>query len=161
MLDTVLEYTVIVFNLLYLILISRKRIAGWFFGILASGIMMYTFLKIHLNAEAFLMLFYIVAGFYGWYSWHKRQPGGSEEKNIQIIEWSLIKHLLFIITCCGLSLLIFLIIQQIPSSEMPLIDSFTTGFAILVTFMVAIKELHNWLYWISKAVKIIFKSRWR
>lgn len=148
MLDTVIEYTAVLCNAIYLILISQKKIVGWIFGVLASALMMYSFLRSGLNAEAFLMLFYIVAGFYGYYSWKKESAVQSKADGIQIVQWSMLKHLLFIVACTALSGLVFLIVNEIPGSEKPLIDSLTTGFAILVTFMVAVKELHNWLYWL-------------
>ena len=156
MLDTVIEYTAVLCNAIYLILISQKKIVGWIFGVLASALTMYYCLRAGLNAEAFLMLFYIGAGFYGYYAWKKKSLETSIDKvhgtdrnpGIQIVQWSLLKHLLFIAACAALSGLVYLIVNEIPGSKKPLLDSFTTGFAILVTFMVAVKELHNWLYWL-------------
>lgn len=148
MLDTVIEYSAVLCNAIYLILISQKKIAGWIFGVLASALMMHSCLRTGLNAEAFLMLFYIGAGLYGYYSWKKESLEETNKDGIEIVQWSMLKHLLFMVACAALSGLVYLIVNEIPGSEKPLIDSLTTGFAILVTFMVAVKELHNWLYWL-------------
>ena len=77
----------------------------------------------------------------GYFTWNKK----SKEK---IKEWSEFKHLIIIILGALFSFIMGFYFFFFIESAMPIIDSITTTFSIIATYMVVKKVLGNWLYWI-------------
>ena len=77
----------------------------------------------------------------GYFTWNKK----SKEK---IKEWSEFKHLIIITLGALFSFIMGFYFFTYTDSVMPIIDSFTTVFSIIATYMVVKKVLGNWLYWI-------------
>jgi len=65
----VLELISTVLLILYVVLIAFEKKIAWPVGILGSILGCYVLYKSQYQAEAFLYLYYVAAGFYGWYVW--------------------------------------------------------------------------------------------
>ncbi len=87
-------------------------------------------------------VFYLFMAFYGYYHWNKK------EQSLQISEWSISKHLFILIVGAILTFLMGFYFVTYTDSKIPIVDSFTTVFSIISTYMVTKKILENWLYWI-------------
>ncbi len=136
----------VAFGIAYVILAARGSIWCWPMGIIASALGVILFLEARIYAEAFLFSYYIIMGFYGWYDW-KQQKGLGDD--LPIATWRLNTHLL--IFGCGLclTLLVAWFLDRFTDAVMPLLDSFTTVFSFIATWMVAKRILENWVYWIA------------
>ncbi len=143
-LPLLLEILAVLFGIAYVILAARQHILCWSMGIIGSLISVYLFIKYaHLYTEAFLYVFYIAAGIYGWINWHKK------ELSKQAYVYPVRTHILYISVGLALSLLLYFCIKYtLPEAQKPLLDSFTTVFSIIATYMAARKWLENWIYWI-------------
>ena len=150
-----LEWTIFALNILYLLLAARSSIWCWSFGILASGLQAYLMLTGQLYSEFVLMLFYIVAGIYGRVHWGRldkdrdNQVDPQEKKDIPITEMTLIQHVLFNLACIGGAFVLYYIVQLSVEAAYPMLDAFTTSYAIFTTWLVTRKVLSNWFYWIT------------
>jgi nicotinamide mononucleotide transporter len=80
--------------------------------------------------------------FYGYYHWNKK------EQSLQIIEWSISKHLFVLIIGAILIFLTGFYFATYTNAKMPIVDSFNAIFSVFATYMIAKKILGNWLYWI-------------
>lgn len=139
-----MEWTAVVFSLIYVFLAARQNIWCWLFGGLASAISVVLFIVVKLYAESFLFLFYVVMSVYGWFQWHK--PGAGPE--MLVVEWSLQKHVWIILISVAAAIGIYLISSAYTDAAKPMLDALTTTFSISATFLVARKVLSNWIYWI-------------
>jgi nicotinamide mononucleotide transporter len=79
---------------------------------------------------------------YGYYNWNKN------DGDLQITQWATGKHLLLILVGAIITFLMGFYFTTYTDSKMPIVDSFTTTFSIIATYMVTKKILENWLYWI-------------
>ena len=79
--------------------------------------------------------------FYGLYNWNKKNE-------TKIVSINAKTHIKLIIIGLLLTFLLGYYLTIYTSAASPLIDSFTTIFSIIGTFMVARKILENWIYWI-------------
>ncbi len=139
------EVGAVLAGIVYVVLAARENIWCWFFGIIGSGLSIYLFLESRLYAEAFLYLYYVAAGFYGWYAWtHGRQPDDS----LAISRWDARRHLICLLGGVVLSLMLALVLRRFTDAQMPILDAHTTIFSFLATFMATRKILENWIYWI-------------
>lgn len=130
--------------IMYVILIALEKKMAWPLGIIGSAIGSYVYYHSQYQAEAFLYLYYIVAGFYGWYVW-----GTKKKEDFKITEWSLTIHAIVLVlgTLLTFGLAKFIAVV-FPDNPRPLVDSFTTLFAFIATYMQIKKVYSNWWYWI-------------
>ncbi len=139
---SIIETIAVILSVLYVILATKQNIWCW----AAAGISVALYIYICFSAELFtetgLQVFYLIMAFYGYYNWTKK------EQNLQITQWSAGKHLTLIITGAIITFLMGFYFATYTSAKMPIVDSFTTVFSVIATYMIAKKVLSNWLYWI-------------
>ena len=141
------EIGAVIFGVIYIVLAARENIWCWLFGILGSALSIYLFFISRLYAESVLYLYYVFAGFYGWWAWiHGRDA--TPDHQMSITTWRLPKHLLTIVTGIALSFLLAEILRRYTDAQLPLLDSHTTVFSFIATYLVTRKVLANWIYWI-------------
>lgn len=134
----------VITGIVYVVLAAKENIWCWFFGIISSLLSIYLFLISKLYAESFLYFYYVLAGIYGWYTWRKR----SDQVSIPISVWTWKTHLIALVVGIVSALLLAALLRQFTDAVLPVVDSFTTVFSFIATYMVARKVLENWLYWI-------------
>ena len=147
---SIIETLAVIFSIIYIILTTKQNIWCW----AAAGISVALYIYICFSAELFpetgLQVFYLIMAFYGYYNWTKK------EQDLQINQWSAEKHLTLIITGAIITFLIGFYFTTYTSAKMPIVDSFTTVFSVIATYMVTKKVLENWLYWIVIDVVSIY-----
>ncbi len=133
------------FGLAYVILAAKKNIWCWIAGIISSFLSVYLFwVYSKLYAEAILYMYYVIAGIVGWVQWSN--PKTDRPFIIKVDSGT---HVFFIVTGAVLSFLLYFLISLIfPDAAKPLIDSFTTVFSFLATWITIRKWISSWIYWI-------------
>ncbi len=144
----VLEVIAVILGMIYVILASRNNIYCWIFGILGSLLSIYLFIEhAQLYAEAFLYSYYVIAGIYGWIVWQKTPDTST------VFQHSLKTHLWIIAGGIAISIGFYFLVSTIfTGAARPLIDSFTTVFSFIATYLTAKKWIGNWIYWIINDV---------
>ena len=139
---SIIESVAVFFSILYVILAAKENILCWGAAAISVTLYIYIFFSVQLYAETGLQVFYLFMAFYGYYNWNKK------EQSLQIIEWNISKHFAVLILGAILTFLMGFYFTTYTNAKMPIVDSFTTVFAIFATYMVVKKILGNWLYWI-------------
>lgn len=93
-------------------------------------------------SEVLLNIFYIFTTFYGWRMWQKKET----EKVTSNLSFQF--HFKWILTGVILTLLLGFLFKNLTEAFKPFIDSFTTSFAIIATFMMIKKISESWLYFV-------------
>ena len=152
LIDTsLLEWAGVIIGTFYLILIARKNRFGWFFAMISTSIYIFLCYQAGLYIESGLQVFYFVIAIYGWLSWNKIP---SEER--LIIRWPLKYHLINILISSAVTVLLGYIMVVFTDQKNPYLDSFSTVFSLVATFMVTQRVLENWIYWIIIDTTLIF-----
>ena len=138
----VIEGAAVFFSIVYVILAAKRNIWCWPFAGISVLLYIYICFNAHLFAETGLQIFYLSMAFYGYYNWNKKK------QSLQISEWSINKHFAVLILGAILTFLMGFYFTTYTNAKMPIVDSFTTVFSIIATYMVTKKILGNWLYWI-------------
>jgi nicotinamide mononucleotide transporter len=141
---SIVEWLGVLSGLIYVILISNKKISAWFFALLSSGIYVYLCYISNLFLETGLQFFYVAMAIYGWLKWKK----DSSENENEIIQWKLKHHLINIFLSGSLTVIIGYIFDNYTSQANPYTDAFSTIFSLVATYMVTKKVLENWIYWV-------------
>ena len=138
---SVTESLAVLFSLLYVILAAKENIWCWGAALISVSLYIYICYTAKLYPETGLQIFYLIMAIIGYFTWNKK----NKEK---IKEWSEFKHLIIIILGALFSFIMGFYFFTYTESAMPIIDSITTTFSIIATYMVVKKVLGNWLYWI-------------
>jgi len=142
--ETYLEYSAVVFGVLYVLLASRSVVWCWPMGIISSALYIYINFTHQLFQDAILQTYYVLAGFYGWWLWSKKE--NAEEKiSINSFSWSQNLKLIF----WGAVLVpVFGFVFAKFGNSLSYFDAAVTIFSFIATWMTTKKILENWLYWI-------------
>jgi len=138
---SIIESVAVLFSVVYVILAAKENIWCWAAAIINVSLYVYIFYTVQLYPETGLQIFYFIMAIVGYYMWNKQDKE-------RIKEWSETKHLLIIFIGAIFTFFMGFYFSTYTDSQMPIIDSFTTVFSIIATYMVIKKVLRNWLYWI-------------
>jgi nicotinamide mononucleotide transporter len=138
-----LEIVAVFFGVLYTVLMAQNKISCWIFGIIGSLLSVYLFVEYaKLYAEAVLYVFYVFAGIYGWVMWK------NQKELAEVYQHKLSTHIKLIIGGTVVSLFLYFGLSYFfKEAEKPLVDSFTTVFSFIATYLMAKKWIENWFYW--------------
>ena len=145
----ILELIGLLCGILYVILAAKENILCWIYGGISVIIFTYIFHMSNLLAESTLQIFYLIMSIYGFWKWNNK-------KHINITSLSYVNHFLIIFTGLLITIIIAFLLINFSNSSSPVIDSFTTSFALITTFLAARKILENWIYWIIIDVTSIY-----
>lgn len=139
-----LEIIAVIFGVVYIFLAAKNKISCWVFGIIGSLLSIYLFIVYaKLYAEAVLYLFYVFAGIYGWITWK------NQKEHQEVYQRLFSIHVIVIGIGTVLSLLLYFSLTYLfEDAQKPLIDSFTTIFSFIATYLTTKKWIENWIYWI-------------
>ncbi|MBI1308151.1 MAG: hypothetical protein GC181_16230 [Bacteroidetes bacterium] len=149
-----LEYSSVVFNLVFIILVIREHILCWLFGILGSLTLAIIWASddVRLYSEGILYLLYALFGVYGWIHWNRKK----DQPKLKVVSKSLQWHSLpFLVAAIGTIVLGF-IMSNYTTASIPWVDATTTSFSLLATWMEARKIIEGWYYWIVLNFASIF-----
>ena len=139
-----LEITAVIFAILYLILAVKQNILCWIAGIISSVLYFFIMQKAELYMEAYLQVFYVVMGIYGWSQW---SASNASNPSFIVNTWSKYQHMIAISIILALSLLSGFLLERYTDAALPFLDAVVSWGAVVATYMVANKLLENWIYW--------------
>tara|TARA_B100000963_G_scaffold160166_2_gene139339 strand:+ start:2073 stop:2672 length:600 start_codon:yes stop_codon:yes gene_type:complete len=138
-----LEASAVVLGLAFIIFIIRRERVGWLFGVVQCILSVLLFAELKLYAEAGLYGLYALFGIYGWWSWSANQGGEVLIGRISLV-------VLMTLSAIGVVLSIGTgyMMRTLTDSPRPFLDSFTSVFGLLATWLEAKQFLEAWHYWI-------------
>jgi nicotinamide mononucleotide transporter len=127
-------------------LLVRQHILNWPLGILNVLLLMVVFWSYGLYADAGLQIVYVVLGLYGWWAW---LYGGARRSRLVVrattrAEW-LGQAVAGVLLTAGL----WLFLDRLTESTVPLADAVTTALSLLATYGQTRKLVENWWLWIA------------
>lgn len=140
-----LESIAVLFSIVYVILVARENIWCWAAAIISVSLYIFICFEAKLYAETGLQVFYLIMAVAGYFLW-KESPN---KQQLNIKELSIVNHVLILFVGIVFTLILGYVLTIYTQAKLPLLDSFTTVFSIIATFMVIKKILENWLYFIA------------
>jgi len=139
------EYIAVALSMAYLLLAIKESLWCWPAAFASTFIYTVMYWNGALLMESLLNLYYMYMAVYGWVIWRR---GLNYKDRLPIVSWSLKKHVVILFTTSLASVVIGFIMTNYTHADFAYLDSFTTCFAVVTTYLVAKKVLENWLYWI-------------
>ena len=140
-----IEITAVILAVFYLILAVKQNILCWICGIISSVLYFFIMRSAGLYMEAYLQIFYIFMGFYGWSQW---KINTSNTSNFVVNTWNKSQHLFATSIVLILSIVSATLLRFFTDAALPFLDALVTWGAVVATYMVAKKLLENWIYWL-------------
>ncbi|MDA9786054.1 nicotinamide riboside transporter PnuC [Gammaproteobacteria bacterium] len=151
--QNLLEITAIIFAILYLLLAVKQNIMCWPAAIISSVLYFFIMEAAGLYMEAYLQVFYVAMGIYGWSRWRRSAINNT---NFVVNTWSKYQHMIAISIILALSLLSGFLLERYTDAALPFFDALATWGAVIATYMVAKQLLENWIYWFVVDATSIF-----
>lgn len=151
--DQTTEIIAVICNLLFTFLYIQSSRWAFFFGIIGPILLGIVLWKKKLLAETALQVAYVSLAIWGFF-----QISPQWEK----IEISASNHFLFILLGFVIVLISGRCLSQWTKADLPYLDSFTTIFALIATFLMMLPSHQAWLYWIiinATSVGLYFYKR--
>lgn len=145
---TIIEAMAVLFGVVYIFLAARENIWCWVAAIISVLLYIYICIKAQLYAETGLQVFYLIMAIYGYYQWHTGGSQRQKKEELPISTWPFAIHMIIIVSGAILVIALGYFLANNTNAKMPYLDSFTTIFSMITTYMVTRKKLENWLYWI-------------
>ncbi|WP_110458114.1 nicotinamide riboside transporter PnuC [Shewanella algidipiscicola] len=139
------EGVAVVLAMVYLMLAMRGNIWCWAAAFVSTAIYTVLFWEVSLLMESLLNIYYMAMAGYGYWLWTRGRGG---DKGVDIVSWSVSRHLLLIGLTGTTSLLVGHFMATQTQASYPYLDAATTCFAVMTAYLVAKKVLENWLYWV-------------
>lgn len=144
-----------IFAFFYLILSIRENIWLWPVGFLTSAFYLVVFFRSRLYADMALQGYYLIVSVYGWFHWlgntNASVKQGTELKTTSVKPSQYWVFLVAVFVILGFIYLVLKVVPgwlNLPPSDLPLGDAFTTAASLVATWMLARKLLENWLLWV-------------
>jgi len=144
---SLIESFILISGLIYIFLATRNKSACWIFGIICSGLLVYTStVKYKLYADALLNVFYVVMGVIGLYSWYTQDSREEDQRLIRSMTMSLwVKYLGMGLLC---TIAMGSLLAEYSDAFATYWDAGTTVFSILATILLVQRYAENWIFWI-------------
>jgi nicotinamide mononucleotide transporter len=136
----------------YAVLAARRNRLCWMAGAVSSACAAILSALNKLPMQAGLQVFYVGMSVYGWWSWKRH----TSEGQLLIGVWPLRWHLCAALVLGCLSLVSAWWLRPGNVAAWPLLDSVTTWFSLLATWLAARAKIENWLYWIVINALMVF-----
>ncbi|KPH56852.1 nicotinamide mononucleotide transporter [Pseudoalteromonas porphyrae] len=139
------EYIAVALSMAYLLLAIKENLWCWPAAFLSTFIYTIMYWNGALLMESLLHFYYMYMAVYGWIAWRR---GGDNLRELVITSWTLNQHLVIIVATSIVAVILGYVMTNYTHADFAYLDSFTTCFAVVTTYLVAKKVLENWLYWI-------------
>lgn len=140
---SILEVLAVVTALIYVYLAASENASCFIFGFISSTIYIYICFVYKLYFDTLISIYYTVMSVVGWLAWKKPERAGQNLK----ISYLGRKKIISISIIGFLSVAILgSLAKSFTDASLPFLDSFTTVFAVIATFMVVKKQIENWIF---------------
>lgn len=145
------EYIAVGLSLIYMLLAMKQSLWCWPAAFFSTLIYTLLFFNGALLMESLLNVFYMVMALYGWHSWRQNaaNPGSTAGDNhLPVESWSATLHHRSIVITLTVAVGLGYIMDNYTHADYAYLDTLTTCFSIVATYLLAKKVLENWLYWV-------------
>jgi nicotinamide mononucleotide transporter len=141
-----------------IVLLVRRSIWNYPFGLAMVAIYFYVFLGARLYSDAGLQIFFFVVQLYGWWNWYRaRDQAGLARvevmKNVSRVSWCLV--------IAAISIGEGWYLSHHTSDAAPWMDANTTAMSVVAQYLLSVRKIENWILWIITDVVQIGLYYWK
>ncbi len=142
---TAIEVIAVVFGILSVWYARKESILVFPTGIVSVFLYIFICVEAKLYADMGINAFYFIMSVYGWYNW-THQDGKSEEREISRTTTK--EKVLIVVALISFFGILYYTLSNYTDSNVPMIDSATTSIFLVGMWLMALKKVENWTFWI-------------
>jgi nicotinamide mononucleotide transporter len=142
---SILEIVAVLFGLLSVWYSKKVNILVFPTGIISVLIYVYICFVAKLYADMGINAVYFIMSVYGWYYWSRRS---ADDEVIPVRFAGFRLNIISAAAAVVSFLMLSFVLTNYTDSNVPYWDSFTTAIFIAGMFLMAMKRVENWIYWI-------------
>jgi len=144
----IFEWLATISGFIYIYYTIREDTRLWIYGIISSALFVWVFFKSLLYANSILYIYYVIIGFYGWYSWSQSEKQRDKGAKLTIHRSSAKELVAYISASLLFAIPVYFILVKFSDSDAPLIDALLTTGGMVATWMLTRKIIEQWIFWI-------------
>jgi nicotinamide mononucleotide transporter len=144
--STWLEALAVLTGLLSVWYARKENILVYPTGIISVLIYVYICFTVKLYADMGINVFYFGMSIYGWIKWSRKT---ADHKQRPITRMSGKEWALSILGFVVFFLVLIFVLKKYTDSNVPVWDALTTAIFIIGMWLMALKKIENWLFWIA------------
>ena len=141
-----LEAVAAAFGLVNLVLIARRTIWNYPFGVVAVGLYFVVFLDARLYSAALLQLFFLSAQIYGWWYWRRSSDGTAP---VPVRTLSAGGQIIALFVAALLTVGLGLAMSRLTDAAAPWPDAANAGFSMVAQILTDRRHVESWPLWIA------------
>ncbi len=143
--STWLEAMAVLFGLLSVWFAKKENLLVYPTGIISVLIYVYICFFAGLYADMGINFFFFIMSVYGWYNWTRKDQ---TDHFILITKNTFGQHVLSIVGAIAFFFILQFVLTNYTDSTVPNWDSTTTAIFIIGMWLMALKKIENWIFWI-------------
>jgi nicotinamide mononucleotide transporter len=126
------------------VLAVKENVWNWPIGIINNVFFLLLFWHSRLYADALLQVVYVAIGLYGWWNWVR---GGAHHGKLVISRVSRANLGLMLLVVGIFTFVIRCLLVRFTDSSVPTLDAVTTALSLIAQYMLGMKWIENWYFW--------------
>lgn len=147
-----IEIIAVFFGILSVWFARKENILVYPTGIINVLIYVYLCFFAGLYADMGINVFYFIMSVFGWYNWSRRND---QQQHIPISTLDFKQWVFYVAITASAFAIIYYVLISFTDSTVPVFDSITTSIFITGMWLMAVKKLENWLFWIVGDLMVI------
>lgn len=131
---------------------KQEKILVYPFGIISVTLYIFITYQYKLYADTGINAYYLLMSIYGWYNWKHTKVGANQ---IPITQSTRNGNIFHIATMLAAFFMLWILLSQLTDSDVPMWDALTTSFAITAMYLMALKKIEHWYFWIGTNISSI------
>lgn len=142
----------VVFGFASVALTVRRHIGCWPAGLVNIALFLLLFMRERLYGQVLLYLVFFAVSVYGWLHWRASQRA---EQELRVLPMSLGEFSLYAAASGALTVALYYALRQFTNGAAPFLDALTTALSLVAQWLLARKNVANWIFWITADVLYI------
>lgn len=143
---SLLEWVAAALGLVNIVLLVRRSIWNYAFGMVMVVIYVFVFFEKRLYAESGLQVFFFAAQGWGWWLWARSK---GVERAVPVGWLSPFSRIVWVLVTAALSLNLGWVLSRFTNAAMPFADSAVTGASVAAQILLGLRRTENWVLWIA------------
>jgi nicotinamide mononucleotide transporter len=139
------EYVAAALGLANIVLIVRRSVWNYVFGLIMVTLYFFVFLDQRLYSDALLQIFFFVVQIYGWWHWARVE---AEEGEVVVERLSIAQRLAWSGSTIALVLVWGSLMGRYSNASYPVWDASIAGFSVAAHLLMSRRYVENWILWI-------------
>lgn len=140
-----IEITASLLGFICIFLTVRQNILTFPIGIVSAFLYVFIFFEARLYSDMILQGFFILFQAYGWYHW---LYGGNEHSRLPITNNTIGHNIMWVLVGAVSSVGIGWYFHTFTNAALPFWDSNILAFSLVAQWLMSIKKIEHWIYWI-------------